>query len=139
MSEFQQVVKEGAQSVWRRAKRVFLAIVLLAALAGGIYVWVSGWTYSDGTRAGYLIKVSHKGVVFKTFEGQLNLGGFSADAQDGGIVGNIWAFSVADRDIYEKLQELEGEKVKLHYRQRYRSFFWQGKTTYFVHKVEGLE
>ncbi|MCB0637614.1 MAG: hypothetical protein KDC54_13385 [Lewinella sp.] len=139
MSEFKEVVKEGASSVWRRTKQILLGLLLLGLVGGGIYVWVAGWTYSDGTRAGYLIKVSNKGVAFKTYEGQLNLGGFQTGDQGNGIVGNIWAFSVAKKDIYAQLQNLEGQKVKLYYRQRYKTFFWQGKTDYFVYKVEALE
>lgn len=138
MSEFTQVVKDGLSKVGDIVKRFFLVILLIVAVGTAGYIWVMGWTYSDGTRAGTLIKVSHKGVVFKTFEGQLNMGGFQPDAQSG-IVGNIWEFSTAKSSIYKQLQQAEGEKVKLHYRQRYRAFAWQGKTEYFVYKVEVLE
>ncbi|MEM1216780.1 MAG: hypothetical protein AAGJ82_13885 [Bacteroidota bacterium] len=134
MSEFQQVVKEGAESVGRSVKRFFLwvfAIVIVLALLG---VWGAGWTYSDGTRAGELVKITRKGVVFKTYEGQLNLGGFSSN--DGGVVGNIWDFSTTNDEVYQQLQELEGKKVKLEYREVYKNMPWQGKTKYFIDKVE---
>lgn len=138
MSEFQQVLKSGGIKVWAWIKRFFLVLLLLAVAGFGVFVWVSGWTYSDGTRAGDLIKISRKGVVFKTFEGQLNLGGFQSDNNDG-LSGNIWAFSVTDDEVYEKLQQYEGKRVKLHYKQRYRSFPWQGKTEYFVDDVTAVE
>ncbi len=138
MSEFQEVVKEGANTAWKRIKQFFLYLTLALVVGGGLYLWVVSWTYSEGTRAGYLIKVSHKGVVFKTYEGQLNLGGFQTDAQSG-VVGNIWEFSTSKRAIYDQLQELEGTKVKLHYKQRYKSMPWQGKTEYFIYKVEQVE
>ena len=38
------------------------------------------------------------------FEGQLNLGGFQSDTNDG-LSGNIWAFSVTDDEVYKKLQQ----------------------------------
>ena len=137
MSEFQQVVKEGAESIGRKIKRFFLMLLGILLIGGLIFVWVAGWTFSEGTRAGELIKVSRKGVVFKTYEGKLNLGGFQSD--NAGIVGNIWEFSTTKNDVYDRLQELEGKKIKLHYRQRYKPMPWQGKTDYFVHKVEVIE
>lgn len=137
MSEFQEVVKEGATKVVNKLKRFLLILLGLAILGGAIFVWGAGWTFSEGTRAGELIKISRKGVVFKTYEGQINLGGFESDAE--GIVGNIWAFSTTDKAIYEKLQELEGKKIKLHYKQRYKAMVWQGKTEYFVEKVDLIE
>ena len=137
MSEFKQVVNEGLKKVGSWIKR-FVLIVLLLAIAGGAgYVWVSGWTYSDGTRAGNLIKISKKGVMFKTYEGQLNLGGFQQDVD--GVSGNIWDFSVPQRAVYEQLQNFEGQQVKLFYKERYNAMPWQGKTNYFVYKVQKVE
>lgn len=135
MSEFQQVVKEGAGEVFGWTKRIFLGLLVLALVGGAIYVWVGGWTYSEGTRSGYLIKISKKGTVLKTYEGQLNLGGFQSDPQ-AGVMGNIWEFSVAKNDIYEQLQQYQGQQVTLSYRERYITFPWQGDTHYFVYKVD---
>ncbi|MEL7221721.1 MAG: hypothetical protein AAGJ93_10405 [Bacteroidota bacterium] len=137
MSEFQQVVKEGAENVGRRIKRFFLYLFGILIVVGLLFVWISGWTYSEGTRAGDLIKISTKGVVFKTHEGQLNLGGF--ESSNDGVVGNIWNFSTTNNDVFDRLQELEGKKVKLHYRQRYKPMPWQGKTEYFIDEVEVIE
>ena len=138
MSEFSQIVKEGTQKVGSWIKRFFLLLLVLAAVGAGAYLWVISWTYSEGTRAGTLIKISEKGVTFKTFEGQLNLGGFQSDP-DAGVTGNIWDFSVAKKDVYQQLQDFEGQQVKLHYRQRYRAMPWQGDTEYFVYKVEPVK
>lgn len=136
MSEFQTVVKEGAQSLVKRISRIILVVLLLGAIGGGLYVWIGGWTFSDGSRAGFLIKVSKKGVVFKTYEGQLNVGGIPSEAEGSGVSGSIWAFSTTDNELYDQLQDLQGQKVKLYYRQRYQNFPWQGKTDYFVYKVD---
>ena len=119
-------------------KRFFLVVLLLAALGAGGYVWVCSWTFSEGTRAGTLIKISLKGVVFKTYEGQLNLGGFQSDPESG-VTGNIWDFSVGRKEIYQELQAYEGRQVKLHYRERYKAMPWQGDTNYFVYKVEPVK
>ena len=137
MSEFKQVVEDGAKKVGSKIKRFFLILFLLAVVGGGLYFWVCNWTYSKGTRAGSLIKISYKGVVFKTYEGQLNLGGFQNNPN--GVTGNIWEFSVWKDEVYEELQDYEGKQVKLHYRQKYKAMPWQGDTDYFIYKVELVE
>jgi hypothetical protein len=139
MSEFGQVVKEGAQEVGRKAvwgiRRILLFALVLGVLAGGIYLLWSNYTYSEGTRTGYLIKISRKGVLLKTFEGQLNLGGFQQPGQPA-VMGNIWEFSVRDRAVFEKLQQVEGKQVTLFYKEKIRAMPWQGDTNYFVYAVE---
>ncbi len=138
MSEFKQVIKEGAGTVGSWAKRFFLILLTLAILGGAGYLWVCNWTYSKGTRAGTLIKISQKGVVFKTYEGQLNLGGFRQDGGDG-VSGNIWEFSVWKDAVYEQLQNYEGKQIKLYYREKYKAMPWQGDTNYFIYQVEEVQ
>ena len=138
MSEFKQVVISGAKTVGRAIRRFFLILLAIAIIGAGAYLWWANWTYSEGTRAGYLIKISKKGVVFKTYEGQLNLGGFQSDEQSG-VIGNIWEFSVRKKEVYEQLQDLEGKQVKLHYKQKYKSMPWQGDTDYFIYKAEPVK
>lgn len=135
MSEYNQMVKEGMRTVGKRIKRFFGLFFVVALLGAGVYFWVCNMTYSNGQRAGTLIKISRKGVVFKTYEGQLNLGGVSMDAQEG-LSGNIWEFSVQKDEIYNQLQDLQGQKVKLYYRQKYKGMPWQGKTNYYIYQVE---
>ncbi len=139
MSEFQEVVKEGAREVgrktWRVTKRVLLMLTVAGVLVLAGFLWFNyGWVYSEGTRSGTLIKVSKKGYVFKTYEGQLNLGGFQSNP-GGGVASNIWEFSVVKDDVYKELQSSEGKQVVLHYKQYRKAFFWQGDTVYFVDDV----
>lgn len=140
MSEFQEVVKEGAQEVarkaWRGTKRILLYATILATIIGIGYVWFNYyWTYSDGISAGTLVKVSKKGYVFKTYEGLLNVGGIKAN-QQGTIISNMWEFSVTKDEVYKALQEYQGKEVRLFYHQYRKSFPWHGDTNYFVYKVE---
>ena len=138
MSEFRQLIKDGTQTIIGWIKRFFLAISLLFVIGAGVYLWVCNWTYSEGTRAGVLIKISRKGVVFKTYEGQLNLGGVQSD-NTSGLVGNIWNFSVYKNAVYDQLQQNEGQQVVLHYRQKYKAMPWQGKTDYFIYKITPVD
>ena len=88
-------------------------------------------TFSEGYRAGELIKISKRGLLFKTWEGRLSQG-VSEEQQ--------FNFSVekSDQDIVDKLKELQGERVKLTYIERYGTFYWLGDTKYFVKGVEAL-
>lgn len=85
--------------------------------------------YSEGTRTGELIKFSKKGVISKTWEGEVSQGISGAQ---------IFQFSVLDenQDVIQKLQENEGNYVKLTYVERYATFLFWGDTNYFVERVE---
>jgi hypothetical protein len=125
---------EPKKSKWK--KRLFISIIV-AILLFICYVFICGFTYSDGTRTGVVIKVSKKGYVFKTYEGELNLGGFSQG--DGTIMQkNVWLFSIQknDMDIYNQITQSQGKQVRLHYKEVYKHFFWQSETSYFIEKIE---
>jgi len=121
-----------------RIKRFILKIVLGVVVLFLLLIWACSWTYSEGTRAGQLIKISKKGVVFKTYEGELNMGGLRVGAPNDGLEGNLWKFSVLDEDVLDQLEEMEGKRVKLSYKERYKSFPWQGETNYFIYAVEAI-
>jgi hypothetical protein len=114
-------------------KFIFIFVVLLLVGLTAFY-FISGLPYSDGSRSGILIKVSRKGYIFKTYEGELNVGGFSQG--DGTIMpAKIFYFSVPRKDVYVQLDSLQGRKVVLYYKQVYHNFFWQGDTDYFIERV----
>ena len=115
--------------------KVVLGVVVLCLLA----IWACSWTYSEGTRAGQLIKISNKGVVFKTNEGELNMGGLRVGTANDGLEGNLWQFSVLEQDILDQLEASEGKRVKLSYKERYKSMPWQGDTNYFIVAVEVID
>ncbi len=123
----------------KTAKKVTALIFSFLIIGTIIYFLVCNMTYSEGNRAGYLIKISKKGFVFKTIEGQLNLGGVGGDSEASILMNTqLWNFSVSDEAVYEELQKYEGKKVSLHYKQKIRAFWWQGDTDYFVDDVELL-
>lgn len=138
MSEFKQIIADGWKKVLLRIRKFTVALLLFLVAGAGIYMWACNWTYSAGSRAGYLIKVSKKGVVFKTYEGELNLGGVQTDPQTG-TFGNIWEFSIVDKNFYQKLQGFEGKHIKINYREVYKAMPWQGKTNYLVYDVQPVQ
>ncbi len=132
-----KTVKSGVKKTKSFFKKLFIGLFVLALLAFGAYMLYSNWVFSEGTRTGQLIKISKKGYVFKTYEGQLNLGGIEGGPE--GMMGTIWNFSMKKEDMYHKLEELEGKKVMLRYKEINKSMPWQGDTNYFVYEVEERE
>ena len=115
-------------------KKIAAITVVIIVIIWFIYYFICGLTYSEGTRSGILTKVSKKGYIFKTFEGDMNVGGLTQG--DGTIMPmSIFKFSVIDEHVYNELQTKEGKKLILHYKQVMKNFFWQGETNRFVDSV----
>lgn len=110
-------------------KILFLFIAAIIALMALFYAFIYYVPYSEGVRSGELIKISNKGVLVKTWEGEISQGISGAQ---------IFAFSVLDKDqdVIEKLKEYQGQYVKVSYTERYATFFWLGDTKYFITEVE---
>ena len=117
-------------------KRIIL-IVILIGLALMVYFYFG--TYSEGIRSGVVIKGSKKGIIFKTYEGQLNLLTFGA-SKNQNLVAETFDFSVptSEEGVIKDLEavSLSGERVSLHYIEKFVSFPWRGDTKYLVIKVE---
>ena len=110
-------------------KKVFAIIIIsILALFSIWYAFVYFVTYSEGTRSGELIKFSNKGVVFKTWEGEISQGISGAQ---------IFSFSVEDSndEVIKKLEALQGRYVKVGYKERYAKITWLGDTKYFITEV----
>ena len=143
MSEFEQVVKEGAQSIGKKLRRLLLWALLLVfvGLLGYIFVYCN-FTVSKGTTSGTLTNVTYKGILFKTHEGNLNTGtlnlnpNIAPDSKTQAM--NGWNFSVPSGEVAAKLDELQGQRVKLFYRKKVKAMPWQGKTNYLVYDVKKL-
>lgn len=132
-----ETVSSGVKKTKSFLRKVLMFGLIAAIIGGGLYMLYCSYTFSEGTRTGTLTKISKKGMILKTYEGQLNVGGVSTG--DDGLVGNIWEFSVKDDRIYKQLQELEGKHVTLHYDQVIKAMPWQGDTEYFIEMVEEVK
>lgn len=114
---------------------IFLAIVF------GILYYLTFGYYSEGKRGGFITKLSNKGYVFKTYEGELRMGGLYEG--DGTMNSSEWIFSVSgkNKDAIAKLEEAikNGHRVSLTYEEKFFTLPWNGDTKYFVTNVEVLE
>ncbi len=109
----------------------FLFIFITTVIFGivGYYAFIYYVPYSTGYRSGELIKFSRKGVLVKTWEGQISQGLSGT---------NVFSFSVEDKDkeIVEKMKEYQGQYIKITYKERYATFFWLGDTKHFITEVK---
>lgn len=135
-----QSVENAKAATGRFFRRLLLWIFVILIILGILAYLSTKVSYSNGERAGVVSKLSEKGYVFKTNEGELNVG---AQGEVGNLSQNIWAFSVeGDKtEIIDKLNDsmLSGKRVKLKYKQMYFQYFWMGDTKYFLTDVEVAE
>ncbi len=87
----------------------FFAVLVLALVA---YTFITlHWSYSTGERAGYMQKLSEKGWICKTWEGELTMVSLPGAAPE------KFAFSVRDEAAVAKINAAMGKRVALMYEQ----------------------
>lgn len=87
--------------------------VAAAVLAGASWVLLAlNWSYSEGERAGWVQKLSKKGWVCKTWEGELSLVSLP------GSTAEKFLFTVRDDRVAAEVTRLIGERVALHYEEK---------------------
>ena len=107
---------------------LMILILVVTGLLFAAYIWAMlSWSYSSGERAGWVQKLSNKGYICKTWEGEMALVSLP------GSMPEKFIFTVWDDKAAEKLRSLMGKRVSLHYEQHIwlpSSCF--GETGYFV-------
>jgi hypothetical protein len=123
----------------RRSRwKLFLAALLLVpAVVFALWTWVAlTWSYSEGDRPGWVQKISRKGWLCKTWEGELA----QSPTMPGASVPTVWDFSVRDDSVAQQINAAAGKRVSLHYQEHKgipTSCF--GETNYFVTGIRVLE
>lgn len=107
-------------------------LVLLVVLGFAAYTWITlNYSYSAGERAGFMQKLSKKGWICKTWEGELSLIALPGAAPE------KFEFSVRDDGIAQRINDAVGQRVALTYEQHKgipTSCF--GETEYFVTEIK---
>ncbi|MBS0613942.1 MAG: hypothetical protein JSS24_12275 [Proteobacteria bacterium] len=106
-----------------------IAILLVVSLT--LWSWLAlAWSYSEGERAGIVLKFSKRGWLCKTYEGEL------AQYVVAGVAPQIWEFSVRSAAVANQLGRSVGRQVQLHYSEhRGLPTDCFGDTRYFVDRV----
>ena len=112
-------------------KRVVLPLLLLLALLAAYFWAATKWSYSSGERAGWVQKLSNKGWICKTWEGELALVSLPGSAVE------KFYFTVRDDAVAQQIMKAMGKRVSLHYEEKVglpTTCF--GETRHFVTKIE---
>lgn len=109
-----------------------ILVLIVAVIAIGFISYFAFLYYvpvSEGIRSGELIRLSHKGVIIKTWEGELSQGISGAQ---------VFKFSIldSDKEVIEQLKILQGQYVKLTYVEKHRTFVWWGESRFFIKTVQ---
>jgi hypothetical protein len=123
----------GFGKILKKISKWFLTFLLIF---GVLFVfWKYFYTYSEGYRAGLLQKFSHKGVIFKTYEGELILSSVSSN-RDVALASEKFLFTVTNKHLVREFDTLQGSMVIIHYRQKNNAVFWRGDSPYLVDSVK---
>jgi hypothetical protein len=124
-----------AQPGRKRLRRwLWMTLVVLVVAPGAVFsLWTAlalGFTFSTGERAGYVQKLSKRGWLCKTWEGELAMVNLPGTAPE------IFEFSVRSDSVAEVLEGSMGKRVSISYAQHKgvpTSCF--GDTEYFITRV----
>jgi hypothetical protein len=110
------------------ALKSVLLVVVAVLLLTSLWVWLTlNWSYSEGERAGYVQKLSRKGWLCKTWEGEI------AMVTMPGAIPDKFQFTVRDTVLANRINELAGKRVVLSYQQhKFIPSSCFGETEYFV-------
>lgn len=97
---------------WFTAPRIALLLALPFVLAA-LYLWGAWqWSYSTGERAGWVQKLSRKGWLCKTWEGELALVSMP------GAVPEKFHFTIHEDAVAAQVTRVMGKRVSLHYEEK---------------------
>ncbi len=105
-------------------KTIGLVALLIIASIGAYVYWNYMRAYAKGVREGVVQKFSRKGDVFKTYEGELLLGGFGRVGV--GFQAQYFYFSVEDPQVASFIEQNAGKNLTLTYVQYKKSLPWRG-------------
>jgi hypothetical protein len=127
---------EPRRGFFRRhwGKLTIATVLILPILVFTIWSWITlSYSYSAGQRSGYVQKLSRKGWLCKTWEGELQMSNVPGSAPI------LFQFSVRSDSIARAIEALSGRQVALEYEQHVgvpSDCF--GETEYFVTGVREI-
>lgn len=135
--KYRAKIKRNNKRAWIIISAIFLAIIfgrlILPFVWGPIGVNIN---YSTGERTAVIIKISEKGLIWKTWEGEAVL------SQRGFAVTYIWPFSIDSEDpnkevlLQKVMRAFEtGETVKIAYEEKAGYVPWRSKTPYLIKEI----
>jgi len=109
--------------------------LLILAILAGVFYFKFLWVFSDGTKTGELNSLTYTGYVFKTYEGEIILTGYGNKNASGSVQSKNFKFSVANKEVAEKLKQMTGLRVTVHYKEYKGKLPWRGYEKAIVDSV----
>jgi len=126
----------GLSRFMKMIRRLIKWICVLLVVFAGIFIfWKYFYTYSEGYRAGLLQKFSHKGAIFKTYEGEMILSSITSTS-NAALASEKFYFSLINKKLVRQLDTLQGQTVIVHYVQKNSHLFWRGDSEYLVDSLK---
>jgi len=116
----------------KKVGSIIAVIVVIILIATCYYRYF--FVFGEGVKAGELNYVVKKGYVFKTYEGKLIQSGIKS-RQTGTLQNNEFEFSIANKEIAEKMMANSGRFFELHYKEYKHSLPWRGFSVYVVDSI----
>lgn len=115
-------------------KKIFFFVLIPLALLFFYTMFTLVWSFSEGERAGYVQKLSKKGFMCKTYEGELIL------VTVPGTQAEKFYFSVPDEAVAKRINETIGQRVRLVYEQHIGvPTSCYAETQYYITDVQVIE
>lgn len=114
---------------------ILLLILIVPALAMALWTWgTMHYSYSEGERVGLIQKISKKGWLCKSWEGELAVANFP------GTVPQLFVFSVTDDKVANDIHDAAGKRVALSYVQhKHVPTNCFAETEYYITRVRVLD
>lgn len=113
----------------------WLGLLLIPLVLFVIYTFTTlHWVYSSGERVGFVQKISQKGFICKTYEGEQVL------VTVPGTQAEKFFFTAKNKEVFDKINSTNGQRVRLLYKQhKWIPTSCFGDTEYFIYDVKVLE
>ena len=114
--------------------RLFFLAIVIGSLGFSAWCWGAlAYSYSKGERTGYVQKLSKRGWLFKTWEGEL------AMVNIPGTLPQIFSFSIRGDDYAKAVESTMGRRVAVQYEEHRGVPIFFGETRYFVVGVRSVD
>ena len=138
-NEPQQPAREEKPHRRRRAwKRIFWWSVVIIALVLAAATWIRYFNpyVTDATERGYIVSMERRGIVFKTWEGQMIVQSALTDSTR--LYSRDFIFSVDNPELAKMLVDVKGtgRQVNVTYKRYWGSLPWRGATCCIITAVE---
>lgn len=124
---------------------IVVVMVLIAGCTGGCEL-LNRTDYIHGSRVGFIFKFGQRGLFWKTYQGEVNMGGIQSSA--GSAIANVWFFSLDNQKrrgenidaLVDKINGYlgAGQAVKITYYAPFFSWPWRSSCRYLVQDVEPI-